>query len=66
MNLNSRKHVQVPVDNGDKKETFAGAKIAGLSFVAEMIGAYSINSLAFYMSVLDEICNISGGQSLKS
>ena len=55
------KHIQVPVDNAQLSETYATTKIAGLSFVAEMIGAYSTTNLSFYMSVINEIYNIQGG-----
>lgn len=55
------KHVLVPYNNGATTEAFAAAKIAGLSLVAELIGFYSTTNLSFYMSVINEICDISGG-----
>ncbi len=55
------KHVQIPVNNEHVNEIFAVAKIVGLSFVAEMTGAYSTTNLSFYMSVINEICDIPCG-----
>lgn len=60
------RHVQIPVNNENGNEAYAAAKIAGLSFVAEMIGAYSTTNLSFYMSVIDEIYGISGGQIIQA
>ncbi len=55
------KHIQIS-GNGTKNDViFAVAKITGLSFVAELVGAYSDTNLSFYMSVVNEIIDITSG-----
>ncbi len=60
------RHVQVPVNNGDVAEIFAIAKITGLSLVAQMAGVYSTANFSFYMSVLNEICDVSCGPAAEA